>query len=304
MSNLDVCAPEECRYKKTHGSLALIIEPRVKDLGGFSVRRLLPVKQKRRVGPWIFFDHMGPAEFPPGEGINVRPHPHINLATVTYVFEGEILHRDSLGSSQVIVPGDINLMVAGKGIVHSERSRPEIQASGQRLHALQLWLALPEANEEMEPEFLHYPGSEIPLTNVDGVSVRVMMGSAYGISSPVKTFARTFYAEANLKSGQSLIAPREEELAVYVTKGTLSVNGVELTQYAMAVLKAEADTALKAETDTRVVMIGGEPLSERYLEWNFVSSRQERIEKAKRDWQAGRFPKVPGDEKEFIPLPE
>jgi len=190
---------DECEGRENScDGIDLMLKPGVKDLGGFSVRRTLPSRQQRKVGPWIFFDHAGPAHFAAGEGIDVRPHPHINLATVTYMFEGQFLHRDSIGSVQLIKPGDINLMVAGKGIVHSERTPPEIRKTAHSLHALQLWLALPEADEEIDPAFYHYPASELPTTEIDGVNIRVMMGSAYGLTSPVKTFAETLYVEAHL----------------------------------------------------------------------------------------------------------
>ncbi len=281
-----------------------IIAPRKKDLGGFSVSRILPIAQQKMIGPWIFFDHMGPAEFAAGKGIDVRPHPHINLATVTYLFEGEILHRDSLGSYATIVPGDINLMVAGKGIVHSERERPEWRQQPHRLHGLQLWLALPEADEECEPAFHHYDSQDIPGTTVVGVPVRVMMGSAYGLHSPVKTYAQTLYIEAALQRGQSLDLPKATERGLYVAHGAVQINGQALDTLHMAVL-ASGDASITATADdTRIALIGGETMSRRYIDWNFVSSRQERITQAKQDWQAQRFPKVPGDEDEFIPLPE
>ena len=281
-----------------------IIKPREKDLGGFSVRRVLPVAGRRLVGPWIFFDHMGPAVFPAGEGINVRPHPHINLATVTYLFEGEILHRDSLANLQAIRPGDINLMVAGKGIVHSERERPEVTGAEHRLHGLQLWLALPEADEETEPAFYHYPGKEIPKTQVDGVPIRVMMGEAFGLSSPVQTFARTLYFEADLAAGQSVTVPLEEERAVYLASGKVRINSTSINAHEMAVLESGKEIRVEALVNSRMALVGGEKMSERYIEWNFVSSRKERIEQAKQMWREGEFPKVPGDEAEFIPLPD
>ncbi len=280
-----------------------IIEPRVKDLGGFSVRRILPIAQQKMIGPWIFFDHMGPAEFPAGKGIDVRPHPHINLATVTYLFEGEILHRDSLGSLAPIVPGDINLMVAGKGIVHSERERDEIRNQDHRLHGLQLWLALPEADEEIEPAFYHYDSTEIPVTDVGGVSVRVMMGTAYGVSSPVKVFAETLYIEAALDKGQSLQLPMVEERGLYVVHGQVELQNLNLPGFHMAVLDSGSVTITATTDDTRIAVVGGEQMSKRFIDWNFVSSRQSRIEQAKDDWREQRFPKVPGDEDEFIPLP-
>lgn len=297
-------AEQACDVTPCRGAIDLIIEPRDKELGGFSVRRSLPTTQRKMVGPWIFFDHMGPADFPAGQGINVRPHPHINLATVTYLFEGEILHRDSLGSLQAIRSGDINLMVAGSGIVHSERERPEVTGAPHRLHGLQLWLALPEQDEEIDPAFHHYPAAEIPTATVDGVSLRVMMGTAYGVTSPVRTFADTLYVEAHLAPGQTLALPEAEERAVYVAKGSLMAQTTAIPEHAMAVFTAGNGVVLEATEETRIAIIGGESLGKRYIEWNFVSSRKERIEQAKQDWQAGRFPKVPGDEHDFIPLPD
>ncbi|HRP77219.1 MAG TPA: pirin family protein [Rhodocyclaceae bacterium] len=304
MSNTTTEVESECSATRGCDAIELVLQPRDKDLGGFSVRRVLPTAQRRMVGPWIFFDHMGPADFPAGKGINVRPHPHVNLATVTYLFEGEILHRDSLGSLQPIRPGDINLMVAGCGIVHSERERPEVTAAPHRLHGLQLWLALPEADEEIEPAFHHYPSADIPALDIGGVPVRVMMGSAWGVTSPVRVFADTLYVEAHLKPGQTLVLPDAPERAVYVAEGALQVHGVEIPEHAMAVLSNASRVVVEAAAETRLAMIGGEPLGTRFIDWNFVSSRKERIEQARRDWREGRFPKVPGDEHEFIPLPD
>jgi len=284
--------------------IAMLIKPSKKDLGGFSVRRVLPYRQQRMVGPWIFFDHMGPAKFPAGEGINVRPHPHINLATVTYLFEGEILHRDSLGNLQPIRPGDINLMVAGRGIVHSERERDEIRSREHHQHGLQLWLALPADQEEIEPAFYHYAKSEIPQVTIDGVPVRVMMGSAFGVTSPVKTFAETLYIEAQLEAGQSLTLPDAPERALYVATGEIRIATGSIGAFNMAVLNTGQEVTVTAEVDSRIALVGGESLGERHIFWNFVSSRRERIEQAKADWKEGRFPKVPGDEEEFIPLPD
>lgn len=280
-----------------------LIKPHVKDLGDFTVRRLLPYAKQRMVGPWIFFDHMGPAEFPAGKGVNVRPHPHINLATVTYLFEGEILHRDSLGSLQAIRPGDINLMVAGKGITHSERERAEINTVPHRLHGLQLWHALPVSDEEVEPAFYHYSRDSLPKLDVDGVVARVMMGSAWGVTSPVKTFADTVYAEAFLKKGQKLSTPAAEQLAIYVASGQLLVDTKIIEPFTLLVLQDNTIATVEATSDTQLALIGGENLGERHIEWNFVSSRKERIEQAKKDWKEKRFPTVPGDEQEFIPLP-
>jgi len=280
-----------------------LIQSHEKDLGGFTVRRLLPYAKQRMVGPWIFFDHMGPAEFPAGNGVNVRPHPHINLATVTYLFEGEILHRDSLGSVQAILPGDINLMVAGKGITHSERERDEVNSMPHKLHGLQLWHALPEADEEIDPAFYHYPSDKIPKADVNGVTTRVMMGSAWGMTSPVKTFAPTVYAEAALKAGQSIVTPEAEQMAIYVASGQLLIDIQKVEPYTLVVLQDNTPATIEAAKDAQVAFIGGENLGERHIEWNFVSSRIHRIEQAKNDWREGRFPLVPGDEEEFIPLP-
>lgn len=281
------------------------ITPRERDLGGFSVRRCLPTIGRKSVGPWVFFDHFGPVTLAPGPGPNVRPHPHVNLATVSYLFAGEILHRDSLGNVQAIRPGDINLMVAGRGIVHSERERPQATEHERSLHGLQLWLALPQADEEMDPVFLHYPSADIPARTVDGVPVRVMMGTAFGVSSPVKVFAQTLYVEAELQAGQSLLLPEAQQRAVYVAQGQVRLGSTDVSQHAMAVLRdRSAGATVHAQVASRVAIIGGEHLGQRFLEWNFVSSRKERIEQAKQDWRAGRFPKVPGDETEFIPLPQ
>jgi redox-sensitive bicupin YhaK (pirin superfamily) len=289
----------------TESVIDMIVSPRAKDLGGFQVRRLLPFAKRRMVGPWIFFDHMGPVEFAPGAGSNVRPHPHINLATVTYVFEGAILHRDSVGSVATIVPGDINLMVAGRGIVHSEREVPETLNQPRRMHGLQLWLALPEADEEIDPVFFHYDSAVLPETEIGGVPVRVMMGQAFGVSSPVKTYSPTLYAEAALTAGQTLELPEGvDEMAVYVAAGAVSVDGVPVDEFHMAILKRGTTATLTATVDARIAIIGGEGMNERHIYWNFISSRPERIEQAKADWKAGRFPKVPGDDIEFIPLPE
>lgn len=282
------------------------IPARDKDLGGFHVRRVLPVAGRRKVGPWVFFDHMGPADFAPGQGINVRPHPHINLATVTYLFSGNILHRDSLGTRSVIAPGDINLMVAGRGIVHSEREEDEALARPRHLDGLQLWLALPESDEEIDPAFFHYPASDIPRVTEDGVAVSLMMGAAFGLRSPVRIYAETLYAEARLRFGRRLQAPMGvAERAVYVCAGELGIEGLRVHEHEMAVLTPGAHVVLEAlSPDVHFVIIGGETLSERHIDWNFVSSRPERILQARADWKEGRFPKVPGDEVEFIPLPE
>lgn len=304
MSNLANTPEQPCDTTDSPCSaIEMILKPRSADLGAFSVRRALPTAKRKMVGPWIFFDHMGPAHFSAGQGINVRPHPHIGIATVTYLFEGEILHRDSLGSVQLIRPGDINLMVAGRGIVHSERERPEITETAHTLHGLQLWLALPESVEAMEPAFYHYPDASIPAATVNGATVRIMMGSAYGQTSPVQTFSDTLYVEAYLDAGQTLVMPEAEDRAVYVANGGLQIDGSELAEHTMAIIRPTVSVELTATVPSRIAIIGGERFGRRHIEWNFVASRREWIDQAKRDWQNGLFPTVPGDEDEFIPLP-
>jgi redox-sensitive bicupin YhaK (pirin superfamily) len=282
-----------------------VIAPRLRDLGGFSVRRVLPAPKHRMVGPFIFFDHMGPADFDPGGGIDVRPHPHINLATVTYLFEGEIFHRDSLGSAQAIRPGAINWMTAGQGIVHSERTPPEVREAGHRLHGLQIWVALPRAAEEVAPSFHHPPADSLPVFSDAGVEVRVLVGSAFGVTSPVAIASPLSYVEAALAPGAVLpLAPAFPERAVYLVEGAVEIGGTHFDAGQM-ILLAPGDRELRAGGACRLVVIAGEPLDEpRFIEWNFVSSSRERIEEAKRAWGERRFPLVPGDDKEFIPLPE
>ncbi|MFT5358514.1 MAG: redox-sensitive bicupin YhaK (pirin superfamily) [Polyangiales bacterium] len=282
----------------------MVLHAKDRDLGGFSVRRCLPSGARQSVGPWIFFDHLGPAEFPAGQGVSVRPHPHIGLATVTYLFEGEVLHRDSLGNEQVIRPGDINLMVAGKGITHSEREDPAVRASVHRVHGLQLWLALPEEEAEMDPEFHHYPADSIPSLLVDGVQTRVIMGAAFGEVSPVKTFAETLYVEMHMQKGQTVPLPMAPERAVYVASGALSVNDTVVPAHSMGVVAPKDGVLLKATEETRLVIIGGESVGRRSIDWNFVATDSERIKTAIEDWKSGRFPKVPGDSDEFTPYPD
>ncbi len=282
----------------------LLIEPKTRDLGEFTVRRSLPDKRRQRVGPFIFFDHMGPAEFQPGTGVNVRAHPHIGLATITYLFEGEILHRDSLGYVQPIRPGAVNWMTAGRGIVHSEKVTDEVLASGQRLHGLQTWVALPLAAEEVEPTFQHYPAGDIPATSVGGAEIRVVLGSAFGVSSPVATRSETLYVEVVLEPGQSVAIPEAEELAVYVVEGSVAINREFVNAGVFAVLENGASGTVTAETQARIMFAGGDALEgERIIWWNFVSSSRERLEQAKEDWREQRFDAVPG-ETDFIPLPK
>ena len=283
-----------------------ILDGRRRDLGGFSVRRILPAAERRLVGPFIFFDHMGPADFAPGQGIDVRPHPHLALATVTYLFEGEILHRDSLGSAQPIRPGAVNWMIAGRGIVHSERTPPDVRARGGRLDGIQSWVALPKAREDDAPRFEHHAAASLPKLERDGARLRVLAGSAFGATSPVGVASPTLYVDCVLERGATLDVPDEhEERAVYVAHGEVGVAGASIGEGQMLVLPTRARVRITADEEARVMLLGGAPLDgERHIYWNFVGSTPERIEAAKRDWREGRFPKVPGDEHEYIPLPE
>lgn len=283
----------------------LVIEPEIKDLGEFTVRRALPDKRRQRVGPFIFFDHMGPAEFPPGTGVNVRSHPHIGLATVTYLFEGEILHRDNLGFVQPIRPGAVNWMTAGRGIVHSEKVTPDILASGQKLHGLQTWVALPLEHEETEPRFEHYADDDIPTVRLDGADITVVIGTAFGQTSPVRAASETLYVEARLEAGASLELPAAQELAVYVVTGSVDIGGQEVGEGVLAVLQDDRDpTSIATAEGAHLMLAGGDTLEgDRIIWWNFVSSSRERLEQAKRDWRDGRFDDVPGED-DFIPLPD
>ncbi len=304
MSIEEAPAPD-CKACDSTPSIELIIEPRARDLGGFSVRRVLPSTRRRTLGPFVFFDHMGPATFPPGEGMDVRPHPHINLATVTYLFEGVIDHRDSLGSHQVVEPGAINWMTAGRGIVHSERTPLGARQSGQSVHGIQLWIAFPVEHEQIEPEFHHHPAASIPALDFPGVKARVLLGSAYGKTSPVKVYSPLFYVDAHLEAGAELELPSEyPERATYVAAGSVVCGRETVTEPKLLVFHTGQRAVLRATTDARVLLLGGDPLDgPRHIWWNFVSSSAERIERAKRDWAERRFPLVPGDEEEFIPLP-
>jgi redox-sensitive bicupin YhaK (pirin superfamily) len=288
----------------------LIISGREKDLGGFSVRRLLPFAGHRMVGPFIFFDHMGPANLLPDHGMDVRPHPHIGLATVTYLFAGAIRHRDSLGSDQLIEPGAINWMTAGKGIVHSERTPEGPRHQGSFMNGLQCWVALPEEFEETTPSFHHYEAHQLPAFKVGEVEVKLLVGSAYGQKSPVVTHSNLFYLECTLKRGSKLKFPSEgQEAAVYVVDGRARIDGAEVAIYSMAVAKTGADLEIEALEDSKIMILGGSPVGERQIFWNFVSSSEQRMEEAKNAWKSGpspsnsRFHPVPGDDAEFIPLP-
>jgi redox-sensitive bicupin YhaK (pirin superfamily) len=294
---------EQPQCTETKGSVELIIEPKEKDLGEFTVRRVLPAPEKRMVGSFIFFDHMGPAEFPPGQGIQVRPHPHIGIATVTYLFEGEIMHRDNLGFVQPIQCGAVNLMTAGSGIVHSERAGDDLNETS-RLHGIQSWMALPESEEERDAAFQHYPAADLPDIDIDGVRVRVIIGEAYGHVSPVHAYSSTLYLECLLPRGSELTLPDTyAEIGAYVVSGSVAIDDRSYGGGVMAVGSADAVMTLVAEEESRVMVVGGEPLGKRYIYWNFVSSSRERIEKAKSDWREGKFGKIPGED-EFIPLPD
>ena len=282
----------------------LVITPKAKNLGDIVVRRILPSKAIRMIGPWIFFDHAGPVKFKAGKGVDVRPHPHINLATVTYLFEGELLHRDSLGTVQIIKPGDINLMVAGNGIVHSERTPDAIRENDHTIHALQLWLALPVESEETTADFHHYPAEELPFRDKDGVRLRVMIGSAFGMTSPVKTFSSTLYAEACINNKGTLLLPKIPECGIYVIRGKMVVNDLEVDEHSMVILKNPDNVVLHFNQETQIAIIGGKPLGQRFIDWNFVSSSRERIQQAKAKWKSQLFPVIEGDSNEFIPLPE
>jgi hypothetical protein len=284
----------------------MVIIPRTVDLAGFSVRRALPHAKRRMVGPFVFFDHMGPSEFKVGNGIDVRPHPHIGLATVTFLYDGEIMHRDSLGTELPIKPGELNWMSAGRGIVHSERTAPEHRAVGEKLHGLQLWVALPAADEEGEPWFAHHGDADLPTVNGDGKRVRLVAGSLFGARSPVKTSSETLFADVALEQGASMpIDAGYEERAVYVVKGEIDLQGDRFGEGKLLVLKPGDVLKLTAVVPSQIVIVGGAAMDgPRHIWWNFVSSRKERIEQAKADWKLGRFDTVPNDATEFIPLPE
>ncbi len=280
------------------------IVPRVRDLGdGFQVRRALPSAECRSVGPFVFFDQMGPVALAPGRGLDVRPHPHIGLATVTYLFEGEIVHRDSLGSVQVIRPGEVNWMVAGRGVAHSERTAPELRARGTRLSGIQTWIALPAAHEEDEPSFAHH--ASLPVWEDNGVRVRLILGDWLDVSSPVATYARTFYGDVSLAAARRLVLPPDpDERGLFVVDGTVQVDGATHGAGEMLVFAVGSEVAVESAAGARFMVFGGAALdAPRHVWWNFVSSRKERIAQAAEDWKAGRFPAVP-DETEFIPLPE
>jgi hypothetical protein len=285
-------------------AIVQIIGARQRDLGGFVVRRVLPAEGRQMVGPFIFFDHMGPTLLEPGHGIDVRPHPHIALATVTYLFSGSLEHRDSLGTVREIRPGDVNWMRAGSGIAHSERTPHAARSQGGTLHGIQSWVALPDGEEDVEPDFTHYPASDLPRRTFDGVELSVIAGQAFGMQSPVATLWPTLYVHAQFGRGATLgVPPDHHERAVYVVQGELTVDDDRIVEGQLAVLEPGSHCAVRASTDTRAMLMGGGRFATaRYIWWNFVASSRERIERAKERWSSGGFSPVPG-ETEFIPLP-
>jgi redox-sensitive bicupin YhaK (pirin superfamily) len=287
------------------------IVARNRDIGGFTVRRALPAlvgMVRRRVGPFLFWDHMGPETLEPGHGMDVRPHPHIELATVTYLFDGEIVHKDSLGSDIAIRPGDVNLMTAGRGIVHSERTGPEVRKRGSRVHGIQAWLGLPLKHEQTDPTFQHVGLKDLPDVELEGSRLRVIAGTAYGEESPVRVLSPMFYVDGVLEAQAELAVPSPDEhaeRAVYVAEGAIELGGDPVEEGTMALVDEGVEIAIRALRPSRVMLLGGAPLDgERHIWWNFVSSSEERIEHAKTRWTAREFPKVPGDEQEWIPLPK
>ena len=286
--------------------IEMMIPARRKDLGGFEVGRILPWTRRRMVGPFIFFDHMGPVDFPPNvpRHTDVRPHPHIGLSTITYLYQGEIVHRDSAGYHQTIRPGEVNWMTAGSGISHSERF-DTIRQSGGGLHGIQAWVALPEADEETAASFVHFDAAQLPSHQERGVSIKVIAGSAYGMKSPVTTHSPLFYAHLDLDAGSTAeVCSGYPERAIYVAQGKVTIEGEHYEAGQMAVLVSGAMPTISAKERSVVMLLGGEPVGPRHIWWNFVSSRQERIEQAKADWRAGRIKLPVNDDQEFIPLPE
>ncbi|MCW3473806.1 pirin family protein [Limobrevibacterium gyesilva] len=300
MSWLPVADPD------SPGQVDLVVEPSTKDLGdGFRVRRALPSVKRRMVGPFVFLDHMGPVLMPAGQGLDVRPHPHIGLATVTYLTEGSILHRDTLGTTQPILPGEVNWMTAGRGIAHSERTDAPVRQSPHAIHGIQSWVALPRAFEETDPGFVHHAVADLPAVEDRGVALRLIAGSMYGQRSPVKTFSETFYADVRLDAGGAVPLPTEHpERAAYLIDGALDIAGEVFEEHRLLVFRPGDAVTLRALRPSRVLLLGGEPMDgPRHVWWNFVSSSKDRIEAAKADWKAGRFGQVAGDA-EFIPLPD
>lgn len=285
--------------------IEMAIAPRTSDIGSFEVQRLLPSKRRRMVGPFIFADRMGPAELGPDNPMEVRPHPHIGLSTVTYLFDGEIVHRDSLGYKQTIAPGAVNLMTAGRGIVHSERSDPVKLEDGIRVFGMQIWMALPHALEETDPAFIHYGAADLPAISDGGADIRLVAGSFRGETSPVETATETIYADISLPCETRITIPAEyEERALYPVFGSVEINGSAVSPGELLVLVPGQEIKLRAIQDARLILLGGAPMDgPRHIWWNLVSSSKDRIEQAKEDWKSGRFPAVPGDD-DYIPLPD
>jgi redox-sensitive bicupin YhaK (pirin superfamily) len=286
--------------------IELMVVPNAKDIGGFQVRRALPTAKRRLVGPFIFFDRMGPAILRAGQALDVRPHPHIGLSTVTYLFDGKIRHRDSLGTEMVIQPGDVNLMTAGRGIVHSERTPQELRGAPMSVSGLQTWLALPDDKEEVDPLFENTAAMRLPEIDAEGVSGRVVIGAFSGLRSPVMTASDTLYADLSLAPGASVKIPADaEERAIYTLQGEVSISGDRFPAERLLVFRPGDEIVVSSEGGAHFMLFGGASLgSRRYIWWNFVSSSKERIEQAKEEWKTGRFDIVPGDEEEFIPLPD
>jgi redox-sensitive bicupin YhaK (pirin superfamily) len=287
-------------------ALELVVVPRSVDLDDFAVRRALPHSTRRTVGPYVFFDHFGPAEFRSGKGLDVRPHPHIGLSTLTYLYDGEIIHRDTLGVNAAIHPGEVNWMTAGRGIVHSERTAPERRVDGEPLHGLQLWIAMMSKDEEIDPSFAHLGGGDLPVVNGEGKTVRIVAGKMFGVASALKTTSETIFADISLDAGAAMpLDANYEERAIYVSSGEIDISGDRFDTGRLLIFRPGDRVTVKAVKPSRIAVVGGAPLDgPRYVWWNFVSSRKERIDQAKEEWKQGRFGKVPGDEIEFIPLPE
>ncbi len=282
----------------------ILIEPTTRDLGEFEVRRLLPSVVQRSVGPFVFWDHFGPVTLPAGRNMDVRPHPHIGLATVTWLFEGEIQHRDSLGCVQIITPGAVNWMTAGRGIVHSERTQQALRGQPNSLHGLQIWLGMPEEHEDAEPEFHHHPAEPLPRVERDGVLFDLIAGAALNIESPVRVYSPLCYLVARLQAGQDFNWPRQySEQAIYVVEGSIEINGYGVPGQRMAVLPGAESVRVQSEQGALIAVLAGEPIGKRYVWWNFVASSRERIREAAEKWAAGGFEPVAGDD-EVIPLPD
>jgi redox-sensitive bicupin YhaK (pirin superfamily) len=298
------CNEPRCESKTPVEAVETVVVPRSRDLGGFEVRRVLPAQQRQMVGPFVFFDQMGPSAFDIGSGMDVRPHPHIGIATITFLFQGEILHRDSLGTKLAIRPGEVNWMTAGRGIAHSERTDEALRDQQNPLFGIQAWIALPKPAEEEAPDFSHFEASDLPEMSDTGLNLRLIAGSLFGKTSPVQTFSDMYYAHAELREGASISIPAEhEERAIYLVAGAVTLDGRVFEAGQLLVLRPHQSAPVTANVDAQMMLLGGEPMDgPRHLWWNFVSSSKERIEQAKADWRNDMFGQVPG-ETEFIPLP-